>query len=283
MDEQQQFNRRHKHDDIESESISPDNLKSFTTETTTPTDAPTRGTFRFGLIDGSYKLLAYIDDAWREFAQVSVIPKTVISSIFEDTRRFRKTAGTSGTFTFGFNGVRLETGTNADGWAELRYNSDNGSIDHKFFTGSPTMSITLYMDALFNTSGAMSGFFGIGTVATAGTGHTFTNNHIGFKIVNAGGGSDVATLYATQSDGTETASSALTTLANGDVLELLFSVTGSSSVSYYYRKNGGSLSSATTLTTHIPTSDVGDLQFSISHDSATNDVRLTASSFNYQR
>lgn len=59
-------------------------------------------------------------------------------------------------------------------------------------------------------------------------------------------------LPITSSGSTGNATASLTTVTDGDVLELICVVTGTSNVAFYWRKNGGALSSATNVTTNIP-------------------------------
>ena len=118
-------------------------------------------------------------------------------------------------------------------------------------------------------------------MTVAGTGHTFTTNHIGFKILKAAG---VVSLYGTQADGvTENATSALTTFAENDTFDLVFKVNGTSSVDYFYRKNGGALSAATNLTTNLPTANTQTLQLSSSNVSTATAFNIAFFSMRYTR
>ena len=127
-------------------------------------------------------------------------------------------------------------------------------------------------------------YMGIGNLTIAGSGITWTGDHIGFAITN--NGASRSSLYATQaSGGVETRSSALLTNINAgvDVLELFLKVNGSSSVDYYYRVNGGALSSATNLNTHVPTGGYGYFNFAIDNLGGSNEAQAQFYNFNYIR
>lgn len=154
------------------------------------------------------------------------------------------------------DGIYIFSGNTSSSYIKKRF-SIAGNSNVKLFSGSPTLSLTLF----FNEDSANDGtvFIGLGDVTVAGSSITLTNNHIGFKIQKVAG---VINLYATQADGTtENASSALTTVAANDVLDLIFVVNGTASVDYYWRKNGGSLSSATNLTSNLPTASTNYITF----------------------
>ena len=93
----------------------------------------------------------------------------------------------------------------------------------------------------------------------------------------------VLSLYATQAGGTETASSALTTVAIGDVLSLYFKVNGTSSVDYYWTKNSGAWSSATNLATNVPTGLIDKLQICVTNETTTGSLTLSTPGFNWGR
>lgn len=191
--------------------------------------------------------------------------------------RWLQAADGNGTITTGSQGIAVTTGSSVAGSARARLDFSGGSGNFKIFDKTPRVELIYYANQVSNGSGTASCFMGLGEVTVTATGHTFTNNHIGFKVIKTASGT--ATLYATQADGTtENASAALTTMANDDVLELIF-VVGASSVDYYWAKNGGAISAATNLTSNKPATSgaVGSFQFSASNDNdgtATFSVRL---------
>jgi len=200
---------------------------------------------------------------------------------FETAGRFEVSNTNGGTSVFNGNNEGVFIVTSATSAAATKVNWKlNQSANAKLYVGSPVFSANLYMYTLNATLNSGSAFFGIGTPTVSGSGHTFTDSHIGFKIIKTGG---ATTLYATQADGTETASSALTTLANDDCLDLILKVNGTSSVDYYWRKNGSALSAATNLTTHIPTANASYLQYSISNDSTARDFSMIVTGSSYER
>lgn len=204
-------------------------------------------------------------------------PTFILSTLFEDTVRFDTNLTSGGTETFGDTGLAIST--SATGGSAVRTKINAADTTFYPFLDSPIFGCSLY----FETEGTtLSSFFGIGIIAVNGAGHTYTNAHIGFKILTA---TSVSSLYATQADGsTENASSALTTLNGGDMLDIKLKVNGSTSVDYYWRKNNGTWSSATNLTSNLPQGTGSTImQFSISNDSTATgtDIRLNGAS--YQR
>jgi hypothetical protein len=201
-----------------------------------------------------------------------------IATTFETSGRFTLNTGGTGSNTFGTSGVVIATGATSGSFAQTRISFNVGSP--LIFTNSPVWSCSITPTLVASLT--MDAFFGVGNVTVAGTGHTWTVNHIGFKIVNTGG---TAQLFATQANGTtETASSALTNVANNDILDLIFVVNGSSSVDYYWRLNGGSLSSATNLSSNVPTANgTSVLDASISNDSTANSASINVTSMSYER
>lgn len=180
----------------------------------------------------------------------------------------------------GANGVSLSSGSSSGNTTTVKAHI---ALDAGFnvYAGSPIFTTSILCNSLTKASGSGSSFFGIGQPTVAGSGHTYTVRHIGFKILKSGG---TVSLYATQADGTtETASAALTTLSDSDSLDLIARVNGTSSVDYYYRKNGGSLSSATNLTTNIPSGTSTDLQFSVSNNSTAFTFAFACPYASYER
>lgn len=204
---------------------------------------------------------------------------TQIASSFETSTRFSLNTSGSGANTFDTSGLKTYTNATSGSFAGAQYNMGAG----KFFENNPTFSIIVVADNI-SGSGSGSTYWGIGSVVVAGTGHTYTEHHIGFKALKVS--STTTNLYGTVSDGTtETATASLTTVTDSDVLELICVVTGTSNVAFYWRKNGGALSSATNITTNIPsgTDNANRLKFSSSNNSTAVRFDWIASSFFYQR
>ena len=215
------------------------------------------------------------------------IPKCFISDIFgtpsnlASTRYTVTQIGTIGSFaTFGNNGIAMGTGaTSGEGYKVI--GKVMSGTQAFIYSGSPAFTAFFTLDTRGTTG---SWFIGMGQPTAAAGGHTYTDRHIGFKIVITG---SVASLYATQANGTtETASSALTTLAGNDSVDVVCVVNGSTSVDYYWRKNGGAFSAATNLTTNMPTvaSDAeNSVQFSGSNNSTASASRVDFGGWSYQR
>lgn len=203
--------------------------------------------------------------------------KSSYSTVFETSARFTQNV-TGGSVTFGTDGVLLDTTVTTTRFARLR-GTGLTAASIKVFANSPRLTASANMVAFAGTGSA---FIGMGTVTAAGTGHTFTNSHIGFKILIAAG---VASLYATQADGSvENASAALTTLTATDHIDLYVVVNGTTSVDYYYSKNGAALSAATNLTARLPTaSDNTWVQGSVANDSTANAIQLQLEAAKYER
>lgn len=221
-------------------------------------------------------------------------PEMIISSIFEDTTspRFSNTAGGLGSNASDVTGLHLNTGANAGGYA-----SSNIDLSPAFtlFTGRPVFSCKLWMGTIVNNT-VLSSFFGLGLVSVAGTGHTYTDDHMGFKITKSAGAGTTCILYATQTNsaGVET-SFKLTNIAQDDDVDLIMAINNDNidpsittlsnrSVTYYYRINGGLLSSGLTVANTLTASPVnGSCQFSISNNSTAQTVEISVQGFSYKR
>lgn len=196
---------------------------------------------------------------------------TVLSSraftSFETAGRFEQVVNGTGSVTFGVSGAVLATGATQNSDAYNRW----GITAFDVFIGNPTVSILLEVDIA--TASANVRFAGLGDV---GAPIDLTNNHIGFKIVGT-------SLYATQGDGsTESASSALTTLASGDMLDLVFKV-NDSSVDYYWRKNLSDFSVATTLTTNMPAGVSSYASFAATNSASATNIGMKLRAASYER
>lgn len=203
------------------------------------------------------------------------LPKMLYATVFESTGRFGTTFS-GGTTTFNTNGVVLDTTATSNRYAEVYISSAGGGLAvFNPWSGSPTFSFS----GTFSVLGAgCTTYIGIGPVIVSGSGQTFTNKHIGFKIVGT-------MLSATQADGTTENTSSLATLAAGDGLDLILQVNSTTSVTYYYRQNGGALSAGTTVTGNVPTGDPSGTLIDINTSNAGNAARvlMSANSASYQR
>lgn len=197
-------------------------------------------------------------------------PTTIYSTIFETSTRFTSTAS-GGTNTFNANGVLMTTTSTSNRRAGLQVNSF--SNDNSFLR-SPAVSASCTISTNNGTAGFL--FLGIGDVQG-----TITANHIGFKVIYNG----TATLVASQADGTtENVSSALTTFATSDLLEIAFKVNGTSSVDYYWSKNGGAWSSVINLTSNMPSGSTQIwLDVSLTNGAAATNNSIQLNSYSYNK
>lgn len=201
------------------------------------------------------------------------LSEIVLSTNFEATGRF--TLG--GTLpTFGTNGCALATAGTANSLSQCIMNLSQQTA-FAAYGGSPKFNCSINTFVIAN-AGMI--YTGIGLPTSAGT-FLATANHIGFKILITGG---VASLYGTHADGTtEQATAALTTLANGDSLDLICIANGTTSVDYYWRKNGGAISTKTTATGNVPTAAENQISFFADNQSNANVVSCKVSGANYRR
>ncbi len=195
------------------------------------------------------------------------------STMFEATGRFTKSVGGDGSQSFGTDGLEQVTSATSGSFAYARINFRYSNI----FVSGGVYSCMLGIDTKGTTA---SSFYGLGEITTAGTGHTYTDAHIGFKILIAG---SVASLYGTVgAGGTETATSALTTVTTGDVLWLKVENISNTNVKFYWRKNAGAWSTATQVTTNIPTSGGSALHHSVSNNSTASNTVIQIASASFQ-
>lgn len=206
----------------------------------------------------------------------SSVPTVKVYTDVATTGRFIKTTGGSAAITFGGGvGTTIDTGASSGSYAVLR-------LAVPFSKAEISGTIVSFQITLQNSPAGTTwtSFFGAGLPTVDGANITFTDSHIGFKLVAV---ASVYSLYATQANGTtETASSALTTLASGDNIEVIWKSNGTS-VDYYWRKNGGSMSSATNLSTNLPTSLTSNLTVNVSNQNNAQQVSLQTAGFGIER
>lgn len=215
-------------------------------------------------------------NAVKTYVDNTNILKSVTSTDFEASGRFTSIVN-SGTNSYNTNGLVMDTTVTTTRNAGITW-AVNPAGAGDTYAGNPIFTCS-FTFANVGTTG--SSYFGIGTATAAGSGHTYTLKHAGFKVLIA---TSTASLYATQADGsTETASSALTTITANDWVDVALQVVGSSSVNYWWRLNGGAWSAATNLATHVPTSSSLGLQFSVSNNSTATENIVNVTTASYQR
>ena len=204
----------------------------------------------------------------------------IISTSFETVGRFTSTVVGSGANGFGGFGVSISSGTTNPSSTNLTFALViNGNI----VAGNPSFSTVLAFDTGGVVPNAGSFYVGIGSPTVAGAGITYTPSHAGFKILYTAG--PVATLYATQADGTtENVSADLTTISLGTNIEVALNINSTTSIDYYWRLGGGTWSAATNLTANMPSSTTARvLQFSTSNNASVQTVYGVICSACYKR
>lgn len=203
-------------------------------------------------------------------------PTLKISTSWETAGRFFTVdSNGSQSSSFGNTGFYLQTGATSNSYIvkALPCAATTTNTNFNTMSGSPVFSGTF---TLLSTGNAGSFYLGIGR---SGGGYGFTNDHAGFKVVVSGG---VARLYGTNGNGTESVTSALTTLSVNDFVAVRCVVNGTSSVDYYYSVNGAAWSSKTTVSSNVGTGGIYPICASIINTSAGN-IDFYVHSSTYER
>lgn len=196
---------------------------------------------------------------------------------FEDSARFVTTLTGSGGITYGTTGASMATGATGTSSADLDMTVVSGVPN--LFAGSPVWS-TIIRSATAQTN-TFHVIACIGDATVTGTAITFTDDHIGFKMVTNGTNNQ---LFATQANGTtESASASLTNVDSTEVVDLIAVVNGTTSVDYYWRLGGGALSSATNLTTNLPTAAMVRCTAAVSNRATANTCTMVFGGMSYTR
>ena len=181
---------------------------------------------------------------WQSPAGGSFSPYMTTTVVYDASGSAKYATFGTGTTTYNTQGVRLATAASSGKAETIVIQAAGASYSHA------TGQIWNCQFSPVTHPADGSSYFGWGNVSIGGT-PNYTFVHAGFKILYTAG--PTATLYATQADGTtEAVSSALTTLATGDVVSVCYNVTSSTNINYYWRNNNGAWSSATALNTHSP-------------------------------
>lgn len=216
----------------------------------------------------------------------SETPKIRYSTLYESNLRIRDTVAGSGTAVYptasALTTLVLDT---VGGVTSASHNAWNPLVAGYAPRGA-TVGMTIRLTGK-GTDGAS--FFGLAELAirtlTGGNLIDYTLNHIGFKITWASSG--VASLYATVANGTtETASSALSTIALNDRIELIFVCNDTNpvtTVSFYWRVNEGDLSSATIITTNLPANNTDYITAMVGNENADTQNSFAIANASYER
>lgn len=209
------------------------------------------------------------------FVGVATLNKKAFTN-FETAARYITSSGDSGAVVFGNQGVTLSTGTTISGnggYSRLLWDIAN------VFSNRPMFTATMKMFTV--GSGDAHGFVGLGLPTVSGSGIVYSSkNQIGFKIDKTSG---VVTLSSEMNNGGSGTSvgASITTLVQGDIVELFVTSTGTE-VKWYYRKNGGALTLGDTQTTVIPTGSGAYVSAMLSNAGSANDYKIVLQSASYE-
>ena len=180
-------------------------------------------------------------------------PKTKFSTTFEAISRFTTgTAGTGATPTVDTAWLNLRTSTN---WAaNVIWAIRNGEYQSM---SSLQMSMRANAVDTGNSSGKWDFFFWLWNFAMtiAAAGITFTNKHIGVKIIK--NLSDTYDIIGTQADGsTEAVTSTIATMTSWQTVDIIIDVTSTTNTNFYVSVNYGAYATASLGSTNRPSWDV---------------------------
>lgn len=194
-------------------------------------------------------------------------PQINFSTDYPASAKFVNTTVGTGSATYSAAGLTLTTGATGTSSQRNLWTFQNDNTTWPIFSNNPKIGISMYLNCAGSLTGSWYG--GLGNITVNGSGHTFTGDHIGFKMTTSGG---VTSLFGTvAASATETATAALQTMVLNDLVDLRAIVTGSSNVAFYTRKNFGAWSAATNVTTNIPTSSPSPyVQQSVSNNATAN-------------
>lgn len=247
--------------------------KIITTDTV-PTYVPTSPRNQLVISNGALYIYDYTNNTW---VSASGSGNTLlISTTFETAARFVRTTVGAGANTFADTGLNLSTSATLGSSAKTLWQITGGGTPLSLYSAGTIFSSIFHISTLGSTG---SFFIGIGNITVDGTGHTFTDNHIGFKVTIVG--SD-QTLYATNASASTETATLLSTFAVDDVVSLALEVVSATNIRYSYRVNNG-VWVTTTQTTNIPTNTSYTLQFSGSNESTASASVMTISGATIQR
>lgn len=177
-------------------------------------------------------------------------PKMRISTTFENNAsRYTLTATSSGSSSLTTWGMIIAT-SNPSGSLKATW-----SMTNKTWAVLPVCQLSLrtMATATGNSTGSGDFFFGLGDVITvANAGITFTDKHIGIKVVKRL--SDTYTIVGTQADWTtEAVTSTIASMATGDTIDLIIDILAASVVCYA-SVNNWAYASQTLWATNRPSS-----------------------------
>lgn len=230
------------------------------------------------------RLYININGTWRYVllpSTDSVGATTFASTDFESSSRFLANNQNTGASTWGLDGLAMTTGTTAASWTKQLWTPLGTNTNCKIFANSPTFRSSVFCSALNNASGTAEGITAIGNVFTIGSVLTLTTSHAGFYFQKTGG---VTSLYASTGNGSAgTLSSALTTLADNDHLDLMIKFNGTTSIDFYWAKNGTVMSSAINVTATLPSASAQYCTYAVTNNGTAYAFDLTVATTSYER
>ncbi len=212
----------------------------------------------------------------------SSTPKMKWATIFEGSLNARLGVANNintGICSIALGGLKIDTGVSvaSGGYVDVLLNTNT---TFRAYEAGGIFTCSLQT----NTGGTAiyDSFCGIGSPTIAGTGITFTPNHMGFKLL---GNNTNVTLYGTVGNGsTETTVSLFSGVNSNDTLDLIM-VINSGSVDFYYRQNGSSLSTKQTISTGLPSQGASEnnLRFALTNKNAGNEIVVVYGYASFER
>lgn len=204
--------------------------------------------------------------------------KIMASTLFEASGRFGGIG--LGTETYNTSGLEIDTTALAGTVAGADWQVFSAlAVSGDLMLGNPVFTASFQMQT-FGTD--FQTFVGIGVPTVGVGGITYTAKHVGIKIVRSASGT--ASVFATQADGTtETASSALYTVVQNDLIEVSIAINTAGGSAVYTTRKNGSAQTTTTLATNLPTALGIKCRFALTNVNVASDSQLDCSSASYSR
>jgi hypothetical protein len=203
----------------------------------------------------------------------------IFSTDFQASTRYTQ-AASGGSNTFTTNGLQQDTSAGSGSYASSVWApvATTGSI----LAGNPTFTWSASFASEIAAANGVQVVWAVGTVAISGTGVNRAGEHFGFFIKREAG---VYNLYGTQGvAANQELTSVLTTVADGDDLQLVAAHTTDTSTTFYFSKNGAAMSAGATLSTYPPTSNAQyEVWTGVSNASTTGRIIFATRGITYKR
>ena len=195
-------------------------------------------------------------------------PTSSVCTDFSAAARFTETLlGTGSSTVFNLQGLRGTTGATAGAGTRHTFYTHSTTVASGNLLSAGTVFSAVFRFVQKGTDGNFYVGASQGSVLSA-TGLTLTNSHFGFKLTWTASGA--ATLAATQSGGTESATNMDTNILEGDIITAIAKMVSTTAGDYYYQKNAGAMSAATTISTNFPTTSVGTTEFGVNNNNVAS-------------